>query len=196
MLGRLLSNRGSLAAAFAVAEKKMWGGFWGNAGSSRARHLPVRQRCTLIDRAVRPHFEFQCAAWPARKLYADKLDALQRKMHAIILRMKRQPCETSQQFNSRRSRCTSKHIRQCWSQIWFRRCVQWAAHLERHPELWPAKLVKFQDSTWLQSCRLVAGSRSVLAGKTCTRAQRAHVERRWEDELEWAVAMGGDRNFV
>ena len=41
VLGRLLSNRGSLAAAYAVAEKKMWGGFWGNAGSSRARHLPA-----------------------------------------------------------------------------------------------------------------------------------------------------------
>ena len=28
---------------------------------------------------------------------------------------------------------------------------------------------------------------SVPAGKTCTRAQRAHVERRLEDGLAWAV---------
>ena len=196
VLGRLVSNSGSLAAPYAMAERKMWGGFWGNAGSRRARHLPVSQRCILIDRAARPHFEFQCAAWPAQKLYADKIDALQRKMHAIILGIKRQPCETTQQYNRRRSRSISKHLRQSWSQIWFRQCVKWAAHLDRHPDLWPSKLLQFQSSRWLESRRLAVGSQSVLAGKTCTRSQRAHVERRWEDGLAWAVSMGGDRRFV
>ena len=37
VLGRIICNSGSLAPAFAVTEKKMWAGFWGNAGSARAK---------------------------------------------------------------------------------------------------------------------------------------------------------------
>jgi len=189
VLGRLVNHGGSLAVPFAETVKRMWGGFWGNAGSARAKLLPERHRCLLIDRAVRPHFEFQCASWPAQKQYGDKLDALQRKMHAIALGFKRLPCESPQQFNSRRSRAIGTHVRQRWSLVWYRQCDKWAKHLSRHPEFWPARLLAFRDAAWLQARRLVVGSLSVLAGRTATRAHRAHVERRWQDGLDFARAQ-------
>ena len=39
----------------------------------------------MIDRAVKPLFEFQCARWPPQVTYASKLDALQKKMLSFML---------------------------------------------------------------------------------------------------------------
>ena len=164
----------------------MWGGFWGNAGSARAKLLPQKQRFALIDRAVRPHFEFQCAAWPAQKHYGDRLDALQRKMHGIALRIKKSPVESVQEFNGRRARAVRLHVRPHWSFIWYNQCDKWAKHLERHPNLWPARLFAYRNALWLQTQRFLVGSASILAGRTGTRANPGPVQRRWQDGLSFA----------
>ena len=115
VLGRHLNNAGSLEVPFAETVKKMCGRFWKNAGSGCAKYLPPSLQCILIDRAVRPLFELQFATWPGQKQYADKLDVLQRKMHAITLGTRRQPCDTVQQYNLRRFHIIGIHARQCCS---------------------------------------------------------------------------------
>ena len=195
VLSRSVSNYGCLAVPFAITQRKMWGGFWGNAGSGRAKALPEWQRCALIDRAVRPHFEFQCGAWAAQKLYGDKLDALQRKMHAFAMGVRRLPAETIRQFNTRRSRAISAHINKRWSHVWYRQCDRWAKHLTRHPDIWPSRLLAFHDCAWLRKQQLEAGSLSVLAGRTFTRAHRAPVQRRWEEGLLFARGILQERQW-
>ena len=143
----------------------------------------------LIDRAVRRHFEFQCGAWPAQKIHRNKLDALQRKMHAIATGIKRLPAETMHQFNARRSRAIATQITRRWSLVWYIQCDRWAKHLARHSEIWPSRLLAFHDCAWLREQSLAAGSQSVLAGRTLTRAHRAPVQRRWEEGLLFARGM-------
>ena len=67
----------------------------------------------------------------------------------------------------------------------------WDAHLRRprNAMSWPAKLLKVQDSLWLQARRIISNSVSIFAGATGTRANAGRVAKRWEDGVRDARAF-------
>ena len=186
VLGHLVNNTGSIAYAFEKTLQKMWKAFWGNAGSRRARTLGQRRKVLLIARAVRPLFEFVCARWPAQITYLDQIDVIQRKMVSLAFGLRRTPAESMKKYNARCGRAAAPFIDLSWSQVWCTRMQSWQSHMERHAELWPARISAYQDARWLQTRRLLSGSPSLFAGLTGTRARAGKVQRRWQEGLAFS----------
>jgi len=186
VLGHLVNNTGSIAYAFENTPRKMWKAFWGNAGSRRARTLGQRRKVLLIARAVRPLFEFVCARWPAQITYLDQIDVIQRKMVSLAFGLRRTPAESMKKYNARCGRAAAPFIDLSWSQVWCTRMQSWQSHMERHAELWPARISAYQDARWLQTRRLLSGSPSLFAGLTGTRARAGKVQRRWQEGLAFS----------
>lgn len=82
-----------------------------------------------------------------------RLDRLQRRMFATVLRPPRQPHEEASQFFRLRVREVGALARfqGMWGERQYRRADDWLANLERHSEgpCWPALLLRWRGFEWL-----------------------------------------------
>ena len=150
---------------------------------------------TTTEKSVIPQLECRCSRWPPQRMVARELDGIQRKMVATVQRIPRYPGEDLGDFVKRRGRAAASTCRTSgsWSHKWFRRALDWNAHLERPRNIhsWPAKLLHFKDRQWFIERRASllpadCGGASCLAGRTGTRAFRGCVHTRWHDGIEFA----------
>ena len=162
----------------------MWGAFWANAGSAGSEKLSVPFRLKLLLRAVLPILDFRCSRWPPQATVATEIDATQRKMVALMLRLTPMPCEDARQFVRRRGRAArSLCIRiGLWSARWYKRATAWDAHVRRGHNVssWSARLVDFRGEKFL------AERRADNNGRTATRTNSGFVCRRWHDGISFA----------
>ena len=184
VLGHWLQDSGSVPACWTHTRKQMWGAFWANASAAGTMKLPLQLRLKLLLRAVVPILDFKCSRWPPQRQIANELNAVQRKMVAILLRLTPTDGETREQFVRRRGRAARQLCLQCgiWSSRWFRRALDWDAHnrRERNDFTWAAKLVDFRAADYLSQ------RRAFYNGRTATRSQPGYVSRRWHDGIALA----------
>ena len=155
----------------------MWGAFWANCGAAGAQKLPMAFRLRLLLRSVVPIFDFRCSRWPPQATIAKEVDALQRKMMAILLRTTPLPQESFEQFSRRRGRAAGSLCVEVglWSKRWFQRAITWDAHVRRarNSHLWSASLLDFRGRQFL------AERRAFHNGRTATRTSPGFPCRRW-----------------
>ena len=200
VLGHVLEPSGSIRACWTRCRNSMWKAFWANPGATAAGHLGCSDRLTLMHRAVLPQLSFRCSRWPPQRQIGSEVDTLQQKMTASLLRLPRDPGEEAEHYVRRRGRIARsisyEHGRR--SQLWFGRALSWDEHLARPRinQCWPAKLRNYKGKEWLMERRALcapaaassAGTASVFAGRTGTRALPGKVHVRWHDGIDFAVS--------
>ena len=189
-LGHVLQPDGGTEESWRRTKAAMWRSFFANAGSQRARRLPLPSRLALVNRAVLPSLDYRCSRWPVTRRRMNEIRAVQHKMVAIIMRIPMDPGELPGDYVRRRARRASEQCRQLgqWSLRYADRVVSWHDHLHRplNARSWAAQLYNFRGHAWLVAQRLAAGSVSVFAGRTGTRVAPGHVRTRWHDGVELA----------
>jgi len=131
--------------------------------------------------------------WPYQVHTAKRIDRTQTKMMRILIGSRMREGEDPAEFAHRSNRLASAAASQHgnWSRIWGKKVLDWNAHLqrERNQRSWAAKILHYHDADWLQNQRAihaVGQYSSLTAGRTCTRAQRGIVHRRWHDGVSVA----------
>ena len=178
VLGHILADNASIAPCFQRTSAALWRAFYRNPGSRVAQTAGKKTRIKLMDISVKPVLECRMGRWPFQLDYAQKLDRLQRKMLSRIIKVERWPDESDERYFRRRGRTISGHLNLdprvvTWSHLWAIRVQTWNSHLRRPRNLnsWAAKLLRTQDSLWLQARRALQNAVSVFAGRTDTRVE-------------------------
>ena len=196
-LGNHIQDNGSIRICWTRARSSMWRAFWGNVGSSTAKHLSIDTRLHLIDRAVLPQLEFRCSRWPPQQQIANEISILQQKTFCIALKLPREIGEENIEYVRRRGRIARRTCKQhgLWTSRWFSRAISWDNHLSRgrNSNSWSSRLRDFHAKQWLIEQRqsffaFESQSSSCLAGRTGTRAVHGRVFMRWHDGIEFAQA--------
>ena len=193
-LGQILASNGSIEEDFSHAKTCMWASFWANFGPA-LRRAPKHAKLRFLQGCVRPIASFKWSRWPWQPTYAKKLDQLQTHMLSLVF-----PCapvlnEDSSDFFRRRSlnagRLASSMGR--WGAAWARSSIAWHDHVVRAHDTknWCHYIYSFHGHSWLEAQRL-AHSRAGETNRTCTRASRAKVTRRWFEghaDALWTCAL-------
>ena len=141
----------------------------------------------IVSKSVAPVVLYRAPRWPYTATRAKQLDRMQALMVSRALRLPYLPDETAAAFMQRRSRAAGTVCRQqgTLSNSWRRRLENWHAHLCRHPDSWPTRVLRYKDAAWLRDRRVeLAGEHvSSLSGRTGTRARVACPAKRWEESL-------------
>ena len=104
VLGAWIQSDGGIDTCFAQALKSIWGAFFANCAGANCSALPLRARLGMLHRCVTPILRFRWTRWPFVNYRAQHLDAIQRKMYSIMLRVKMRDGETMQTYVCRRGR--------------------------------------------------------------------------------------------
>ena len=104
LLGHTLQQNGSIRACWHGTKRAMWRSFWASPASKDGQNLRRSAKLQLLNEAVVPQLDFRCSRWPPQKTVARELDELQRKTHAAVLRIPRQPGEATEDYLHRRWR--------------------------------------------------------------------------------------------
>ena len=137
-------------------------------------------KCRLLLKACRPVLSYRCSRWPPQKAVLKDLSALQAKMMAVMLRVRRIAGEDPVLYCRRRNRAAADKCRSVglWTHHWCSQVLRWEAHLLRGhgPTSWPVMLRHFNDEQWLETCRCLTS----LPG-TRTRVSSGRPAVRWHE---------------
>ena len=187
-LGHALQDNGSTQTCWQRTSRSMWKAYFGNCASKVASKMPAGLRYTLMDRSVLPVMQHRDTRWPPTALRQMQIDTVQRKMVSSIMRLCPRAHEGPVEYVRRRNRqaTTIMGQRGRWSMKHCKRVVAWNEHLHRprNGNSWAAVLLKFRDSKWLETQRLLNSTGS--ESRTCTRAARGFVAMRWQDGVKIA----------
>ena len=173
----------------------MWRSFYGNFGKT-LNSATLEMKLKLLDQAKLPIASYRMSRWPFQIHAAKRIDRTQTKMIRTLMREKFQSGEDPAAFVIRRNRAAASVARRrgLWSAVWKKRVIDWNDHLGRelNKDSWAAKTLMYHGKEWLQERRRMfstGSSSSLLAGRTCTRASRGVVHRRWHDGIDIAKSL-------
>ena len=146
----------------------------------------------LLQRAVSPVLDFRCTRWPAHADLSDRIDRVQRKMVAGILRPRMVLGESPEQVIRRRNRLATAECRRmgpCSSRH-CKRVLRWRDHLERPANSisWASMLLHYRGSEWLMLQRSQHQG-GLFGGRTGTRTMSGNVATRWHDGVRYAEQL-------
>ena len=183
-LGQMLAANGSTEADYLFTKQQLWRAYFANLRDPTMRRAGVDKKIMLMKRVLTPSLSYRCPRWPFRPGLAKKLDNLQREMVARCLRLQSLPDEPPNMYFRRVRQQAAGLLSDCrWSNVWRSRVELWGQHLDRHPQSWPSRLLRFHDQAWLQQQRLLSNSRSAISGRTNTRATAGRATSRWPGEM-------------
>ena len=163
VLGHRLQQTGSIESCFDFVVRQAWKAFWKNVGQASCSRMSVRLRISMIERVVFPILNFRLSRWPFTLKYSRRLCTIQRKMVAVVLRVRILPGESPGCFVSRKQRAISREIPpfKSWSYIWASRVDTWALHIVRNTNnrVWAARIADFRNAEELEARRLANPSR-------------------------------------
>ena len=161
VLGHILQNDGGVEECFQATIHKAWKAFFTTCGNSLLAKLPIKTRLQSMQRTVTPVIEFRCSRWPFTLTLARRLDAVQRKMIAIILNVHMLSTETPESFVKCCGRLAASHQRQIgsWSRRWAKRVCDWNDHIrrDRNAACWSHMLLTVRSPDELAQRRQVHG---------------------------------------
>ena len=180
ILGQFMQNDGGTDICFRQTLGALWRSFFANAGSRAARRMSQRARMRLLNGATRPVLCFRLTRWPFLISRARQLDAIQKKMISITLKLRMQEGETPAGFVRRRGRLAADIQRDTgtWSQQWASQVVSWDEHLrrERNHRTWAAQLRHLRPPEELQT-------RRADFGRPLTRNEPGFIKARWYESV-------------
>jgi len=184
-LGHIIADDGSPMPCWRECSKKAWKAFYANAKKGRDGGAGLQLTLRSLQTSVASVINFRNTRWPVGKTICKQIDICQRKMIAALQRVPPYPYEDPAHYNRRRGKEAAKLAEQHgrWSNKYMQRVIDWHRHLQRHQGIhyWPSALYSYHGEDWLRNQRLIAGSTSLFAGRTGTRAQPGPVVTRWED---------------
>jgi hypothetical protein len=203
VLGHVVAHDGSIRPCWEEGKKALWRSFWRNSGCRKARAIGTSERLDLLARATLPALSFRVSRWPPQKQIGLELDAVQRRMIAVCLKIRLQRHETLAAYVRRRNREISAVTRKCgeWSRMWWSRAAKWDDHLHRHPESPASIIASCHGPNWLLSLRAVWATIStnnprawsVTAGRTDTRVCAGRPQPRWRESISaFGVELDAD----
>jgi len=183
VLGHYLEYDGSTDFCFNTTVRQCWRAFFGNCTGRLSVKMPVPTRVALLAKAVVPILRFRWARWPFTASRGELLDGIQRRMLAIILRIRIEPDETPERFCRRRAREISALQRKCgyWSKMWAFAVVGWSEHLERprNSSTWASRVAAVRTPGEL-------AQRRATFGRPQTRIASGFIRRRWWESIDFA----------
>ena len=187
VLGHWLESDGGIRVCFDEAVKNAWTSFYANCAGLGHSKLSVNTRLTMLSRAVTPVLRFRWTRWPFTASRALQLDAMQRRMYGIVLRLERYAYEDIDAFVRRRGRRCAELQKQrgAWSIEWANGIIGWSAHLsrQRNAATWAAMVSSLRTPAEL-------AERRAAHGRPGTRVTGGYMCRRWfesvSDALLWA----------
>ena len=198
-LGQIISADGSSWPDVRDLKRKLWKGFFANCCKRAIKGAPVKTRLKALDVAVTSSFRARCSRWPYSNGVATSIDALQRRMVAMLAGLERRPEEEAEAYCRRRGVHARKLCREHgrWSELWQQRVMDWHRHVRRgHNARCPATaLYEFRDRAWLAQRRLAQGSQSSSAGRLNSR-RCTHVNVRFEDGVQDCFEMQHARTVL
>lgn len=185
VLGHVASFDGAWRPCWSATKREMWGAFWANARASTGAKVPPAARLSLLNRTVRPRFDYRCSRWPWCPQLAAEVDRVQRRLVALCLRLRPAPGETREAYARRRGRAAQTQVRKdgLWSKRHAGRVLAWAQHLQRpqNASTWAARAATHKDPQWLVDRRAEQGSTSHRTRIARRRPGRVHA--RWQESL-------------
>jgi hypothetical protein len=210
-LGHTLSEDGSVRACWKATKSCMWRSFFANIHTKRARCLQATSRLQLLQRSVLHIFLFRAVRWPPQKTIALEVDALQRSMVAMSMRVPRGAGEPVDQYCRRRAIAAGVVVRRgkTWSQLWFAKSLLRGEHIARDSARqtavigihdlsnamtnfsWSGALYTTMDAQFFMDRRVMFAGRddtstSSHRGRTRTTHVRRGVSQRWHDRVAHA----------
>ena len=185
MLGHWLQDKGGINICFQSTIQSMWRAFYANCVGANAGKLPVKCRLASVSRAMDAVLRYKWTRWPFTCCRAQQLDAIQRHMYGVMLRLERKRDEPIDVYVRRRGKETAalQRLYGSWSRQWAFGVVGWSEHIERgrNCTTWPAMLSKLRTPTEL-------AERRALTGRPSTRTCSGYVRRRWFETVSFARA--------
>ena len=186
VLGHWLQRDGGVDQCFNDTLKCIWKAFFANCAGAELSRLPFKARISLLLRSVVPILRFKWTRWPFTISKALHLDAIQRRMIGILLRLERRRDEPIDAYVRRRGRKAGDLQRTMgsWSNGWALAISNWADHLDRprNAATWPAKLAA------LRSPEELVERRAANFGRPRTRSASGFVRKRWFESVPDARA--------
>ena len=206
-LGYIVQHDGGVRSAWARCRAKIWQRFFAICKEPGWARLSLSRKCNHIERSIWSLLSFYCGTWPPQRQIAAEVDAVQRRMFAITLKVRPilgEPCITFVRRRNRvaREACVSTGL---WSDRWFRKAQNWDQHLRRDlaQQLlhvrddvpvertstsfsWGPALLEFQGLDFLNERRVVTRSDAFsnrVSIRTGLRRGQRRVHPRWSSAI-------------
>ena len=146
-------------------------------------------RLRALTASCRAILAYRASRWPPSVQTTRRVNTLQTRMYATMLRSRRIPVEDAAAYVRRLGHEAAALARAegTWGERHRERTVSWLRPLQRRPAgpSWVAVLLRWQDHEWLRRRRMMFGS-TALAGRTQTRATPGPGQRGGRRQLcEW-----------
>ena len=116
---------------------------------------------------------------------AQRIDALQRRLLALVYPTIRRTTDTDAAFFARRTGEAARRAKRSgeWSQLWASDIIKWSSHVDRQhdPGSWNHAALHFKGQTWLDRRRSELSG--LLESRTRSRVGVGGVSKRWYDGL-------------
>ena len=189
-LGCAVSGVGKDAADMTSVKCSWERAFWANARYLRNSKAPLDSRLKFWRSIAFGIGDYHFPGWRPAKAAASSVEAAHNKILSRILALRPSLDDSAATFSKRRNaaiaRLKASH-KLCVRSRWAFKLVTWMEHLHRHKDSVAFKLLGVQDDECLRTCRYLAGSQSLDAGATGTRAGRGYPLR-WG--AVWIEAVG------
>ena len=187
ILGPTVSHTGTPWSCCDALQVQLWRTFFRCSSGRRRRLLSDADRVRLLNNAMRPIIQGRAAIWSLGHSLAAELDRTQRRMTALLIRVRRHQGENMEAFWRRRGEKAKSSIknRGRWSFIAASSILNWKEHLERERNSWtPAsKLLAWHGERWLHQHRINVQAPGGFG--TLGRTHAGHPSKRWEEGANW-----------
>ena len=189
-LGHHLSSNGTISHDFEQTVKSVWASFWKSYGEALKRGSDKAQR-HFMRSSLQSIASFRWSRWPFQKVYAKKLDSLQRHLISCMRPTAPLTNEDASSYFRRRSLASGRVAESWgkWSLHWARDVMKWDAHITRANDKnnWAKPIRDWHAEGWLQAQRF-EHSFGGTWGRTRTRSLPGHPATRWSEGVRAARA--------
>lgn len=189
-LGHIVSHDGGCREDWQATRRQMWRTFYATCASKAAASLPHKSKGKLLNRTVAPILDDHNTRWSVSPNFLAEIDRVQRRMWAVLLKLRKTPAESPEGFVRRRARTAGQAASAAglWSIRTAKRITAWEDHLGRaaNADSWAAHLLRSRGRQWLQEQRMLHSSLNLQSGRTGTRLLPGKPQTRWHDGAQCA----------
>ena len=173
VLGPILTSNGSCNLDVKRGIIQINKAFWANSKFLINEKIPIEKRLEKLNSMAGGIIRSRGAAWIPSRGAVDILEKAQNKLIKIMLKVKRRPGETPDQYNLRRNRMIKNFKKVSWALIHLEASISWLAHMQRHPDDYSSRLLRFCKH-WVAENR---SFNNAGGSRTFSRSNRGHVFR-------------------
>ncbi len=143
VLGPVLTANGSCHEDVKRGISQINKAFWANSKFLINSHIPMSKRLAKLNCMAGGIIRSRGAAWVPCKTTADLITKAQNQCIRIMLKLKRLPGESPEQYNLRRNRKIKGFKEVSWAIFHLDSAISWVSHMQRHPEDFSSRLFQY-----------------------------------------------------